>query len=265
MKIICKYKKVLEIGMQTAIVYRIDFLMGFLSGVIPFFVQIFIWKSAYSVNQGESINGYNFGLIIVYLFAANVVMKLVSCLSQYQIADEIKNGDVCKYLLKPINHLAYYIITELGGKIFLMVFIYIIMQVIRTFFGGNINIITCLMQIVIMFFSFIINFFIYYLIALSAFWISKTSSLFSAFGLINAFLCGGIIPLDFLPSTFANILSITPFGLTVYYPVKVLISDLPFMKIALLIILQALWICLLGALCILIWRKGIKKYSSYGG
>jgi len=263
--IIKKYRKAFQIGMQSAMIYRIDFIMGIVSGIIPFAVQIFIWKAVYTTSNEESLRGFSYHFILFYILAAAMVAKLVSCLSHHQIAEEIKNGGVSKYLLKPVDHFFYYLMSEAGGRFFLIVFIDVGLVLIGGYFTGTIRVISSLIQLFVTLLAFVIHFLIYYLIALSAFWFSKATSIFTVFGLISSFLGGGIIPLDFFPNGMQNILNYLPFGLTIYFPVKMLLFEIPKGEKIFFISLQCIWIGLLFLICKLVWKKGLEKYSAYGG
>jgi len=76
-------------------------------------------------------------------------------------------------------------------------------------------------------------------------------------------LSGAIIPLEFFSDTFFKIITLLPFQLTLYFPIEILLNNQEPLVIRNGLLLQLLWVLILGMFAIYLWEKGRKKYSGY--
>src|SRR4051794_20087741 len=60
-----KYLKVLSIGIQDTFVYRWNFLLRALFGIVPLLATVFIWRAVFAARQ-TTIGTYDLGEMIFY-------------------------------------------------------------------------------------------------------------------------------------------------------------------------------------------------------
>jgi ABC-2 type transport system permease protein len=102
-----KYWSVFTTGLQNTFVYRWNFLLRCLFGIVPLAGTVFIWRALFQ-SRGEDIRGYDFGQMIYYFLLVLLVDNLVSPTDdEWQIATEIREGQINNFLSKPIDHMAY--------------------------------------------------------------------------------------------------------------------------------------------------------------
>lgn len=114
-------------------------------------------------------------------------------------------------------------------------------------------------------FGYLINFLIDFLIALYSFYFSRVTSLYTSINVFRNISAGVIFPLVVLPKSFFNILKNMPFMYTNYVPTMLLIEEFDTGEIFRNFLKSFSWFLLLWIICIITWKKGLKKYSSYGG
>lgn len=261
-----KYLKVFQINIQSSLVYRLDFVMNLISGVVPLLVQFFIWTNIFKYNSYKSIMGYSLKSMIVYVIIAIAISKLIQSNAHNTIADEIKNGMLNQYLAKPLSHINYWISSEIGSRFLYSTFLYIVFCLLAfTFTGRSFNAAFMILGGIALILAFIINFLIYYILSLLSFWFIEVSQIFSAFGLISLFLSGGVLPIDFFPKQAQLILNAIPFHLIIYFPAKLFTVEMPVNEILKNISLQIFWVFLLGLAGKFCWMKGVKRYTAFGG
>src|SRR4028119_1782432 len=101
------YVQVFNIGLQNTFVYRWNFLLRTVFGIVPLFGMVFIWRAVFDASSG-SINGYEYSSMIFYFMLVVFVENLITPTEdEWQIAAEIRDGRMSSYLIKPLNYLAY--------------------------------------------------------------------------------------------------------------------------------------------------------------
>jgi ABC-2 type transport system permease protein len=78
-----------------------------LFGIVPLVGTVLIWQALFE-SRGEDIRGYNFGQIVYYFLVVLLVDNLVTPTDdEWQIAAEIREGQINNFLSKPVDYLAY--------------------------------------------------------------------------------------------------------------------------------------------------------------
>ena len=92
-----KYIKAFELGFQTALEYRINFLISLISAAYPIFIQTFLWTAIYNNSTGDVVYGYTYRQMIAYTFLAGLVTRIVRTGFEYEIMDDVKSGKFSKF------------------------------------------------------------------------------------------------------------------------------------------------------------------------
>lgn len=263
-----KYQAIFSIGLQNTFVYRWNFLLRSLFGLIPLFATIFIWKSIYSDSSGE-IAGYNFGEMVFYFLIVLLVESLVTPTEdEWQIAAEIREGQLSALLLKPFNFLGYRACIFLGSRLlYTTITILPVLAVFwwyREYLQWPAHLITCLYFILSLIMAGAIQFLIAYALAMLAFWILEISTVVFILYSFEYFLSGRLFPLDALPGVTGIILRFLPFPYELYFPVAVLMEKIQGPQLWQGLSIQAFWVllCLLAGR--MLWNAGLCRYEAVG-
>src|ERR1700677_3733963 len=112
-----KYFHVVKIGFQNTLVYRFNFVIRALFSLIPLLATIYLWRTVYR-GQSSNVAGYSLAGMISYYLLVTVVDTLTAVNEDdWQIAADIKDGNISQFLLKPIDYLAYRLCLFFSGKI----------------------------------------------------------------------------------------------------------------------------------------------------
>src|SRR5256712_12577502 len=71
-----KYISVFNIGLQNTFVYRWNYFLRALFGLIPLAGTVFLWSAVFK-ERGGSLHGYDYGSMIFYYFFTLLVRNLV--------------------------------------------------------------------------------------------------------------------------------------------------------------------------------------------
>lgn len=269
--IVKKYLHVANVGLQNTLVYRVNFFFRAAFGLIPLMATIFIWRAVYAGKTGEGdVAGYSLAQMISYYLIVTVVNTLTAVTEDdWQIASDIKDGNISQFLLKPIDYLAYRLVLFASGRLIYTVVaifpvaIFIFFQ--RDFFVPPASATHTLVFVLSLGLTALLQFFISYTLALLAFWVLEVSTfIFIAFAIEYA-ASGQLYPLDILPPLVTKLMFFTPFPYLMFFPVNVYLGKTNGGELWAGLLMQAFWVAVAFGLARWVWSRGIKHYSAVGG
>src|SRR6266513_1794146 len=112
-----KYVSVFNIGLQNTFVYRWNYFLRALFGLIPLAGTVFLWSAIFKERGGE-LHGYDYGSMIYYYLLTLLVSNLVTPTEdEWQIAADIREGQINSLLTKPMSYLAYRFSIFMSGRL----------------------------------------------------------------------------------------------------------------------------------------------------
>lgn len=263
-------RALVKANLQVSMTYKINFMLGIISTLILIFVHYSLWFKIYDGNQAETIGGYTFIEMMVYVIMVRVLYVFVNSLNiEEKVSKEIKDGDISIFLTKPINYLLYNVASKLGDMLLqiaisvfvLMFFFFILLR--------NINIIPELPILILVFFTAILglalNTLIGYIFALLAFWMEQVSIMFVFKKNLLNFISGVWIPISMFPDILKNVLAFLPFNYLQYFSVAIFQQTISTHELIQGLIIQISWLTILLFLSQIIWKRGVIKFTSVGG
>ena len=163
-------------GISTLMEYRIDFLTNStLSLLIHALVQILLWESVFKSKGQGDIQGYTADSMYMYIcFVSLCTILTRSGRIERGVGDEIRNGDLNKYLLKPLSHLGFSGAMVAAEKVGTLLFALIIFPFFVFFTTYHIQIAGTIWGMLILLTAIICKFFISMAISYLAFWYEET-------------------------------------------------------------------------------------------
>ncbi len=266
-----KYWRVLNIGIQNNLTYRFNFLARSLFGLIPLIAILSVWRTIYEGKaSGASIGPYTLAEMISYYLLVTVVDTLTAVNEDdWQIAADIKDGNISQFLLKPIDYLWYRLVLFVSGRLTylavaaLPVAFFIFTQ--RQYFVLPENWATfgCFLFSVVL--TALLQFFFSCAMAMLAFWVLEVSTFIFILYAFEYIASGHLFPLDILPPGLAQILSFTPFPYQLYFPVTIYLGKVTGAELARGLAIQCLWVAFAYAAARFTWNRGIRRYGAVGG
>ncbi len=264
-----KYYAAFTVGLQSNLVYRVNFAVR---GCFSFFhlVVVFIlWSAAYAGNP--TIGGFSFGQTLTYFVALIVVQFMIGAFNEdYQISEEIRNGLINQFLLKPVNYFGYrfsiYVAARVVTGVLILLPVVLSYPLLRDYLVIPHEWWRFVLGAPALFMSALIQFGIAYCFGMLSFWFLEIQGFVILSMAIESVLGGQIFPLDLLPPWLFHLSQYLPYYYQMYFPVAIFTGRLsdPDAILAGLGI-QLVWTVVILALGQLLWRRGLRLHTAVGG
>ncbi len=264
-----KYFKIFGVGLQNTLVYRWNFLLRTLFDIVPLFGTVYLWRALYGSRQ-QTIGGYDFGAMVYYFLLTALVSDLITPTDdEWQIAADIRDGQLNALLVKPVDYLKYRVGLFLGNRVTSSCFAVPIVCTLFAFFHTYISFperfITWPLSVLSLAMAGLLQFFLAYAVAMVAFWLLEISTVVFIVFSFEYFLSGRLFPLDLLPGWLGETLVWLPFTYELYFPVAVFQEKVVGVKLLQGFLIQAGWLVAAWGLGRWMWVRGLRKFQAVGG
>ncbi len=264
-----KYWQVVKIGIQNTLVYRVNFLCRILFGFIPLVAILSMWRAVFEGKEG-GVAGYSLAQMISYYLVKTLVDALTAVNEDdWQIATEIKDGQISQFLLKPMDYLAYRLCLFGAGRLVYTAVALLpvtgLILIYRDYFVLPPGWLAFGCFAVSVLLTALLQFLISYTMALLAFWVLEVSTFIFILFAFEYIAGGHLFPLDILPPSLFQALQFTPFPYQMFFPVNVYLGRVSGAGLAVGLLIQAGWVLVAFGLARFAWRRGIRRYSAVGG
>lgn len=266
-----KYLHVLSIGLQNTLVYRSNFLVRAAFGLVPLAGTLYLWRAIYGSRSADSlINGYTLAQMLSYYLVLTLVDAFTAVAEDdWQIAADIKDGQVSQFLLKPIDYLQYRLSLYAAGRLIYttcaLVPVAVFLVVQWRSVVGPASALALVQAVVATLLAGLLQFLIAYTVALLAFWVLDVSTfIFTQFAL-EYIASGHLFPLDLLPPWLHQALMLSPYPYLAYFPVGLYLGRIAEAQAWTGLLVQATWVVVAYGLARWVFRQGVRRYSAVGG
>jgi len=265
---------ILRTCVEERLVYRADFAFATLIRFLPIVTQIYLWGAIFQASQqatgATTLNSYSYGDMVAY-FLLVMISRAFSSMPGLTtgIARDVRDGTIKKFLLQPVDLLDWLFWHRIAHKlVFYTVAIgpyALIFWLCRGFFPGWPDGLTWAGGIAALVLSFLIGFLIESWLGLVAFWFLEVSSLVFIYMLMNYFLSGHMLPLDWLPGPVSQAIQILPFKYLAYVPAAIFLQKYTPAELGWELAGAVAWVIALFLLNRWTLARGVRRYSAYGG
>jgi ABC-2 type transport system permease protein len=267
-----KYWHIIGIGVQNNLTYRFNFLARTLFGFIPLTAILLLWRNIYAgKGEGASIATFTLMEMTTYYLIVTMVDALTAVNEDdWQIAADIKDGNISQFLLKPVDYLWFRFCLFLSGRATYITVAFLPIAAVVYFLRQNFILPpdwgTFAIFLCSVFLTAMLQFFLSYTMAMLAFWLMEISTLVFILYAFEYIASGHMFPLDILPTSVQFVLmNFTPFPYQLYLPVGIYLGKITGTKLVLGLAMQAAWVVIAYLLARFAWFRGIKKYAAAGG
>ncbi len=226
---------------------------------------IILWKAIYKSNDFFGITENE---MISYYLGVLIIGKIMKSGADDYFKEKVESGDISNDFVKPVNYVMV-LFTRTIAKIliyFLGMTVIAFMLSLTLKLPLSMDYLHIIFGIPIILFAFLLGFSITTIIGSLYFYFPNLRYFaFLARDIIIGLLAGVMFNLELLTGNIYKIFNILPFKYIINFPVLVLTGDISLKQILSGFLTQIIWTILSLIFCILFFKQGYKKYSSYGG
>ncbi len=264
-----KYRQAFLVGLQSNIVYRWNFAVRGFFSLFHLAAVFILWTSAF--RDKSDLGGFSLEQTITYFVTLLVLQFFISAFSEdYQISEEIRNGLINQFLLKPINYFAYrfsiFVAARLVSGALVFLPLIVALPVLKDYltFPGDPTVL--MLGLPAMALSAVIQFSIAYCFGMLTFWFLEIQGFVILSMAIETVLGGQMFPLDLLPTWAYTIAKFLPFYYQMYFPAAIFTGRLTDTDaIAQGFVIQICWVIILLAINHGLWIRGLRRHTAVGG
>jgi ABC-2 type transport system permease protein len=265
-----KYGKILRVSLTERLVYRSDFFLSTILRFLPMVTTILLWEAIYQGSGQRQLSGFDRHQMIAYLLLVHISRMFSSMPGLAPgIARDIREGTLKKYLLQPIDMIAYLVSYRAAHKVAYVATsalpYALLFFLCRGYFDGFPDAWTFAAYLLSLVMGFVIGFFFEAAIGMVGFWFLEVTSFLYVVNTLNFFVSGQMFPLDLLPPFWAGLLKSLPFQYMAYFPATIFLEKVAGRQLALGLLEEAAWAVAFIVLSRWLFRLGLRRYSAYGG
>lgn len=265
-----KYWVVFRVALAERLVYRADFFIATFLRFIPIITTILLWRAIYDGADRTEVGGLAYRqMVSYYLFV--MISRAFGSMPRLatDISADIRDGGLRKYLLQPIDYLAYHLALRVAHKLIYFVMAAapyaVVFWLCRRFLPGWPAGETLGLSVIALVLAFLLGFAINGLIGMLGFWFLEVGSFLHVFMTAQYFLSGHMFPLSLLPEQVGQVVTYLPFAYETYYPTLILLQRLDPGEMVRVILVQLVWVVVLAAATRIAWSRGLRRYAAFGG
>ncbi len=265
---VAKYRHAFLIGLQSNLVYRWTFgIRAFFSLFHLVFVFI-LWGAAY---RGQTeIGGFALGETLTYFVVLMIMQFFIGAFNEdYQISEEIRNGLINQFLLKPINYFGYRFsifgaARLVSGSLALLPLL-VALPLLHDYLVFPSDPWRLALGIPAAALAALIQFTIAYCFGLLTFWFLEIQSFVILSLAVETVLGGQMFPLDLMPAWLFRISQFLPYYYQMYFPAAIFTGRLDQAQAMEGLVIQVIWAVLLLGIGRLLWTRGLRRHTAVGG
>ena len=274
-----------QISINERLVYRGDFMIGTLMRFLPTLTQIFLWWAIFDVISTEGsidsadgpdgqIAGYRYSDMIAYYLMV-IISRAFSSMPGLTsgIANQVRNGEIKKFLIQPVDMMGCLLVQRIAHKLVYYLiaafpFILVFWMCGDFFVDGWPPADVLIVYFLSLFFGFLLGFYLESCIGLISFWFLEVTSLTFIYMLFSFLLSGHMFPLELLPEDPVNIrafVEFMPLKYMAYFPAAVFLGKIQGAEMYYGLGIEIAWVLFFVILSRVLWWRGIRRYSGFGG
>jgi ABC-2 type transport system permease protein len=264
-----KYRAVFTVGLQSNLVYRWNFAVRASFSLVHLTFVFILWGAAFAGQT--NVGGFDLKQTLTYFVVLLVLQYFISAMNEdYEISEDIRNGMINQFLLKPINYYIYRLSVFLSARLVSGLLALVPLVIVLPLLGPQLSLpawsLHTLAALPALVMSALIQFTIAYCFGLLTFWFLEIQSFIILSLAIETVLGGQVFPLDLLPPALYNVSTYLPYYYQMYFPAALLTGRITDPDLILRGLgFQFCWVLLLLGAAHLLWSRGLRRHTAVGG
>ncbi len=263
-----KYGQAFLLGLQSNIVYRWNFAIRSAFSLFHLGVVFLLWSAVFA--GATRIGGFGFAQTFTYFVVLLALQYFIGAFNEdYQISEEIRNGLINQFLLKPINYYLYRLSIFASARLvsggLVLIPLVALLPLLRPWLVLPSETWRIGLALPAMALAALVQFTIAYLFGLLTFWFLEIQGFVILSMAVESVLGGQMFPLDLLPAKVLLVARFLPFFYQMYFPAAILTGRISRPLAIQGLGIQAVWVAVLLLTAWAVWRRGLRRHTAVGG
>ena len=255
--------------MRTSVIrgfqYRVAtyfYMIGMLAEPVIYLV---VW-STIARQSGGSVDGLTAGDFAAYYIVWTLVRQMNIVFTPYGWEWRIREGQLAGSLLRPVHPIHYDIGDIAGWKVVSIVLWLPIAVALSLVFHPTLHPTALGIAVfsIAIWGAYLVRTMNLWVLGMMSFWTTRVSAIFESYFVAELLLSGRLVPLQLMPRWVQTLANYLPFKWTFGFPIESLVGQLSTRQLLGGLGFQALWTAIGAALVAVVWRRGVRRFSSVG-
>ena len=250
---------------QSQFQYRVATYMWLIGMLAEPIVYLVVWTTI-AEQQGGSVQGITTGEFAAYYIVWTLVRNMNIVFTPYGWEWRIREGELSAALLRPLHPLHDDVAAFAGWKFVTILLWLPIAAVLWVLFDPVLD--PTLLEVgvfsVAIWGAYLIRTMFLSTLGMITFWTTRVSAIFELAIALELLLSGRLVPLPLMPDWAEDVAAVLPFQWSFYFPIQTLVGDFSRRELLTGLAIQGVWIVVLTALTLFVWRFAVRRYSAVG-
>jgi len=232
--------------------------------MVPSLLYLFVWVAV--AGQGQ-VQGFTRDDFIVYYLCLIMLNQFTYPVCNWTVGDSIRMGRLSDWLLRPLPVMFEAIASDIAMKMVCTPFAVAVTVVLAFFLRPAVHFSpqSVLFFLPAFLLSQLLRFLMAYTLALLALWNSRADALLDLNDSLVFLLAGQVAPIALLPGALRALAAVLPYRYMLGFPIELLIGRLSTTEIWQGFAWQCAWVIGVVFLYKVVWKHGLRHYTSVGG
>ena len=259
------YRAFLRTALLEQIQYRASGAIWMIGSVLEPVVFLVVWSTVAKA-QGGSVGGYGAHEFAAYYVVLLIVNHLTFSWTMHDFQFRIQFGSLSFDLLRPVHPIHGDIAANLAYKVVMLVVMLPALVILTIAFEPHFTPVAWSLAAFApaLFLAFLLRFLFEWTLALAAFWTTRVTAINQIYFSLLMFLAGRVAPIALLPLWLRNVAHDLPFYYMVGFPVELALGKVPSTDALVGFTTQLLWLTVVGAIIVIVWRRAAYRFAAVG-
>jgi ABC-2 type transport system permease protein len=259
------YLSTIKTSMLVQFQYRVANYFYMIGMIAEPVIYLVVWSTVARA-QGGQVGGYTPGQFAAYYIVWTLVRNMNIVFTPYGWEFRIRRGQLAAELLRPIHPLHNDVAFFAGWKVVVIILWLPLAAFLAFVFRPTLT--PTLLEIAVfavaIWGAYLIRTMALSLLGMITFWTTRVSALYELYFAMELLLSGRLVPMSLMPGWVQSLARFLPFQWTFQFPIEALVGQLTPQQLLAGLGMQLFW-TVVGTACVnLMWRYGIRQFTSVG-
>ena len=259
------YLATMSHALKGEVQYRFGLLMWILGLAVEPIVYLVVWQTVAEA-RGGMVAGFDSGDFAAYYLVWIVVRVMNIALTPWAFEARVQRGQLSPMLLRPVHPFHVDLATFIPMKLVTLGILAPIIAILWLVFQPTLDFewVNLLLFAIAIWTGFLMRFVLVWALGLISFWVVRVGGIFDLYFAAELLLSGRLVPLGLLPPWARDLSDLLPFKYSFGFPIEVMLGRASRIELVAGFAMQALWTLVGLVALVILWKRGVKRYSAVG-